>query len=627
MVGPASERGGSLTLMVKGIKNLIDILTRMGISPLRVAMLVALSMCTVVLEGIGVAILLPIFEIFQAGDAASIDTLQGRHWEILRAAAGFFGVKITLGLLLAVSFAFIVARQAVNYLNERQQNRVRRTAADRVRRRAFNAFLRADTGIQDRSRIGEMAAGLTVEVNNAMSALFGIVGNIGRLLQVVVYTAGLFLVSWPMTLLAIFAIGIAGYLMRGLLLEVKRAGKAITKANINLSSFMIERLRHVRLIRLSGTEKAEANAFAKLSHEEARQALHQSMISARLWLLPEPMALGFAYSVLFIGGQVFGLGLDRLGIFVVVLLRLMPTVRGLISDYNNILGKWPSVAKVNDLLLTIGNAREAPGGDIRFTGLHTAITYDNVYFNYAGGDTPALQGVSVRLPAHRMTGLVGPSGAGKSTFIDLLPRLRQPTSGEIRFDDTSIQDFTTESLRAGIAFVPQEPQIFNITAAEHIRYGKEDATDEEVREAARLAGALGFIESLPQGFNTLLADGGKRLSGGQRQRIDIARALVRRAPILILDEPTSALDADAEAAFRDALQSLRRETDLTIIVIAHRLSTIADADQIVVLNKGKVEAIGRHAELVNGNNWYARAFKKQHAAHSIWPAELAGNIR
>jgi ABC-type multidrug transport system fused ATPase/permease subunit len=208
-----------------------------------------------------------------------------------------------------------------------------------------------------------------------------------------------------------------------------------------------------------------------------------------------------------------------------------------------------------------------------------------------------------------------------------VPRLRDPTSGEIRFDDTPIQEFVTESLRAGIAFVPQEPQIFNITAAEHIRYGKEDASDAEVREAARLAGALSFIEALPQGFNTLLADGGKRLSGGQRQRIDIARALVRRAPILILDEPTSALDADAEAAFRDALQTLRRETDLTIIVIAHRLSTIADADQIVVLKKGKVEAVGSHAELIGGDNWYARAFKKQITVHSDRVAELTDDIR
>jgi ABC-type multidrug transport system fused ATPase/permease subunit len=166
-------------------------------------------------------------------------------------------------------------------------------------------------------------------------------------------------------------------------------------------------------------------------------------------------------------------------------------------------------------------------------------------------------------------------------------------------------------LRNGIAFVPQQPQIFNNTAAEHIRYGRDDASDEEVREAARLAGALDFIERLPQGFNTLLGDGGARLSGGQRQRLDIARALVRRAPILILDEPTSALDAEAEAAFRDTLRTLRTETELTILVIAHRLSTIADADRIVLLQHGRMATAGTHDELLAKGGWYADAYRQQ----------------
>ena len=319
----------------------------------------------------------------------------------------------------------------------------------------------------------------------------------------------------------------------------------------------------------------------------------------------------------FIGSQVLGLGIDRLGFFAVLLIKLVPILRSTLAEWARIAGQMPSLIALDNFLVKISKASESKGGQIRFQALRKGIQFKDVSFCFDSRSGPALRDVTAYIPAHRMTALVGPSGAGKSTLIDLLPRLRPQTTGELSFDGTPIEEFSIVSLREGIAFVPQQPQIFDISPADHIRYGKEGATHEEVREAARLAGALRFIEHLPEGFDTRLGDGGKRLSGGQRQRLDIARALLRRAPILILDEPTSAVDAEAEATFRDALMELRTTTEFTIIVIAHRLSTVADADQIIVLEEGCVREIGTHDHLLSEGGWYADAYKAQYGSRNL----------
>ena len=203
-----------------------------------------------------------------------------------------------------------------------------------------------------------------------------------------------------------------------------------------------------------------------------------------------------------------------------------------------------------------------------------------------------------------MTALVGPSGAGKSTIIDLLPRLREPTSGEIFFDGQNIDQLEITSLRNSIAYLSQTALVLNTTITDHIRYGNIKASDEEVREAAALAQAHDFIDALPEKYNTILGQRGIKLSGGQRQRLDLARVLLQKAPILILDEPTSNLDAESEMLFRRALMTIRKQHSTTIIIVAHRLSTILDADQIVVLLDGQVDATGTHDEVTESSDWY-----------------------
>lgn len=237
------------------------------------------------------------------------------------------------------------------------------------------------------------------------------------------------------------------------------------------------------------------------------------------------------------------------------------------------------------------------------------IEFDDVSYRYDDASEDVLRGINLTIPAGQKVGLVGHSGAGKSTITHLLLRFADITGGHLRIDGQDIRDVTQESLRQNIAYVPQEPMLFHRTLRENIAYGKPNATEKEIRVAAKQANALDFIETLPQGFDTMVGERGVKLSGGQRQRIAIARALLKDAPILILDEATSALDSESEKLIQEALATLMEGR--TSIVVAHRLSTIADLDTIVVLERGKVAENDSHAKLLKKKGIYAGLWSHQ----------------
>jgi ATP-binding cassette subfamily B protein len=242
--------------------------------------------------------------------------------------------------------------------------------------------------------------------------------------------------------------------------------------------------------------------------------------------------------------------------------------------------------------------------------LRGALAFEDLSFRYpTRPDSLALDHLNLRIAPGETVAIVGPSGAGKTTVFNLLMRFYDPEQGTIRLDGVDIRDLRLAELRRSLAIVPQEPVLFTASVAENIRYGRPDASDEEVREAARAASALDFIEAMPQGFKTDLGTRGVRLSGGQRQRIAVARALLCDPAVLLLDEATSALDAESELAVQQALDRIMRRK--TTLVIAHRLATVQKADRIVVLEAGQVVDVGSHAELVRRGGLYARLAQLQ----------------
>ncbi len=606
--------------MIEVYRKVIAAAPVLGLTYASGAAILALQAGAILFEGIGLSILLPVFQFVQSdGDLVRLAEIAA-YWRYLIAAYDSVGVEVTLVSLLLVCFASILARQAFQYLRTIYEARLHETRVRRVRNQGFARFLAADTARHDRTALGDIVNDLVTETPRAIGAVICVVRVMGAALLVLFYLLLLSSLSFTMMLASLAVIGLTVVLLRGLLRKSRLASEGISRANKRVTTFLAERLKSARLIRLSGTGPAETSNMESLTQQQCDQVLFFQVLVARVNTVIEPVTIAFSLLFLYAGVELFALRLEVIGLYLIIMLRLLPVVREALRKHQVVLGFSASLEKVVATLGALAEARERGGGAKVLSGLARSIAFDRVSFRYdSGGDdvVPALDGVTCAIPAQKVTALVGPSGSGKSTLIDLLPRLRDPTAGTITVDGTPLQDFTLESLRRGIAYVPQSPQIFNVTCAEYIRYGKADATDAEVRQAARLAGAASFIEKLPKGYDSLLGEDAVRLSGGEKQRLDLARALVRRVPILILDEPTSHLDADAEREFHAALARTRRETELTIIIIAHRFSTVIDADQILVLEGGRLTHSGTHAQLMRAGGWYAQAFAKQHRGPSL----------
>jgi ABC-type multidrug transport system fused ATPase/permease subunit len=385
----------------------------------------------------------------------------------------------------------------------------------------------------------------------------------------------------------------------------------IVSANRALIDFFAQRLGALRLVRLSGAETAERRELDRRVIRQNERVYRSNVLLARTKVMIDPVVVAAAFIFLFVGSYALDIGLEALGLFLLILLRLVPVMREAMVLRNGMAVTQHSLLTIRQRLEALSRDPEGTGGARTLGHLTEGIRFDHVAFTYDTSSTAALDDVSVTLPARRLTALVGPSGSGKSTLIDLLPRLREPSKGVVLFDGVPATEFSLKSLRAGIAYAPQAPQLFDTTIAEHICYGRPNASSADVETAARLAGAHDFIVALTAGYETRLGEGGGLLSGGQRQRVDLARALVKDATVLILDEPTSQLDAESEELFKSSIRRIRDAGAHTIIMVAHRLSTAAIADQIVVMMKGRVIDSGTHEELLARGGWYAEAYRLQ----------------
>ncbi|MBI3270299.1 MAG: ABC transporter ATP-binding protein [Planctomycetes bacterium] len=370
----------------------------------------------------------------------------------------------------------------------------------------------------------------------------------------------------------------------------------------------------IRIVKSFHMEQAEIEDFHRKNDIYMEKTLKVVRIKALADAAMELLSALALLGILFMGAWLvvtkrFGMTVGGLGTFVGAMVLLRDPLKGLTKTFNTLQEALAGCDRVFEILDTPPDITDEPGA-IELGAIRDGIEFRGVSFAY--GDEPVLRDLAFRVKAGQVIALVGPSGAGKSTLLDLLARFYDPTSGEILVDGVDLRRVRRASLLRHLAVVTQETFLFNTTIAENVRYGRKDATQDDLVAAAKAANIHDFVASLEEGYDTIVGERGTRLSGGQRQRIAIARALLKDPALLLLDEATSSLDSESELLVQEALNNLMRGR--TTFVIAHRLSTIQHADLILAIEDGALVESGTHAELLARDGLYRRLHRLQFAA-------------
>jgi ABC transporter fused permease/ATP-binding protein len=481
-----------------------------------------------------------------------------------------------------------------------------------LRTRLFGAILRQDIEFFDQSRTGELTNRLaadtavlqntvTVNVSMALRHAIGVLGGTAMLLWMSPALTGV--------AMAIVPVGVLSGVVYGRM--IRRISSKVQDA---LAASMVvaeEAISGIRTVRSFANEGHEVSRYAQAIEKAFRLAARRALMLGGFGGFAGFVGYGAIALVVWSGGRMVrqgGMTLGELTAFLLYTGLVAVSLGSLASLYGDFMRAVGASQRVFELL-DRSSALESAGGE-PLGAVEGRLRFEDVEFAYpTRPDVPVLRGLDLELEPGTVTALVGPSGAGKSTVASLIPRFYDPRAGRITLDGRDLRELEPHSLRRVVGAVMQEPALFDGTIAENIRYGREEASDEEVRSAAAAANAASFVEAFPDGYDTVVGERGVRLSGGQKQRIAIARAVLKDPRVLILDEATSALDAESEHLVREALERLM--AGRSTLVIAHRLSTVRDAHQVVVLDGGRAVERGSHQELMARGGLYRRLVERQ----------------
>ncbi|MAZ33527.1 MAG: ABC transporter [Thalassospira sp.] len=488
-----------------------------------------------------------------------------------------------------------------------------RVVAD-IRSAVYAHIIRLDPGFFEVTRTGEVLSRLTTDTT-LLQVVIGSSVSIA-LRNILMFVGGLTMLavtSPKLTALVLLVVPLVVVPIIGYGRRVRRLSREAQDRIADVSAFSEESLNALRTVQAYTHEKIESDKFDGFVEGAFKTAISRISARALLTAVVIVMVFGAVGTILWIGGHDVldgTISAGDLSAFVFYAIVVAGSV-GAISEVIGDLQRAAGAAERLMGLLETKPAIAAPANPVQMPEKHLGhVSFEDVTFHYpARPDRSALTGFSLQVRPGETVALVGPSGAGKTTVFQLLLRFYDPASGVIKVDDVDIRTADPVSVRERIGLVAQDPVIFAANAWENIRYGRPDATDEDVRAAADAAHATEFLDRLPDGFDSFLGEKGVRLSGGQRQRIAIARAILRNPSVLLLDEATSALDAESEQVVQKALETIMKTR--TTLVIAHRLATVLHADRIAVIDDGKLIAVGTHQELLESSPLYSRLAKLQ----------------
>ncbi|OGX91480.1 ABC transporter ATP-binding protein [Hymenobacter coccineus] len=508
-----------------------------------------------------------------------------------------YGKMGALAFVCGVVVASVLLSNVFRYLSLRLLAKVRARVVRNLRRDLYYRVVGLQLGFFSNERKGDLMSRFTADVQEVETSVVNtMTAVIKEPLTIVAYFLVLFHISAPLTLFTLVLLPISGGIIASIAKRLRRQAEISQSTLGSMMSVIDETLGGIRVIKAFNAQGYIKGKFDEQNDQYARTSRRmdntRDLASPFSEFVGVSVVAGLLYfgGSLILGGNTTLTGQEFIG-YVILFSQVLTPAKALSGSFGNIQRGLVSGGRVLRIIDTEPTVRDRPGA-LTLPPFEREIELRDVQFSY--GDTPVLYDLNLTIKKGQMVALVGPSGGGKSTVADLLPRFYDASGGQIFIDGHDVRACTIHSVRDQMGIVTQESILFNDTIFNNIRFNTE-ATEAEVIEAAKIANAHEFIVASPDGYQTVIGDRGGRLSGGQRQRLSIARAILRNPPILILDEATSALDTESEKLVQEALQRLMAAR--TSLVIAHRLSTVQHADEIIVLQHGRIVERGTHDEL------------------------------